>query len=1045
MKKILVKRLNVKKRIFAFLLTLIMILTAAPLPHVLAVEAEAENIDTGYSSTLSAVLRRANAGDTVRLLGDVSTSSTLSISKAITLDGKGFSVNYSGASAALSVTADVILSDISVYAEQGNGCDLAANASLTMNNAKIEAGLSYAVTVKGENAAVTVNSGGLKAPFYLVYAPSAASPTVKIYGGSFETTAESDGVRMFQMTSGSWDFYGGRYEAKRGYVFNASAAPVMNVYGGSYVFTGASENLWNIRDNSVANFYGGYFYAPNHGSPFLVRGEKNATMNVYGGSYFAADTTPFSSSGTGTLNEYGGSFYDIRYGIEVERFERIGNVTTQRFNIKPTRLTGAAVRIDGEDASIGFMSVVTRKIRENLSGIADDGSELSYGTLLIESEKLSGTVGFTHDILEHKGFISGKDYLDVPATKITELEDGSLKFGACVPNLTPEDYATDFSAVAYIKFKVNGNDCYSYSIFSDGDTRNIRDVARRALADNDEHGEMIYTPEEVAVLEKYISDTYEHTADETMTAKVLSLNILTHNLAGRESKYKLYGNQVPENYDFGKRYNYVKALFEYTSPDVALFQEYSGRDFWGQAITLNTTEISGVYTSPDFPGYTWVNHGNRRGVLYENNTIENMGKDPFHAHNFVLFSSDKFEYLASATRFVSKTGTREVTGGNLGDNPGGGSYNDLGDYTWVALRDKATGIVSIYASTHTYNGDLQRYPYMLDNIQCMTEELQRVSTELFDGAPVILGGDFNMRNENYLFHASYDHLTAVANYTDSKITGDNCGTARVYGNNINGEEGSSRFYARIDYIFANGAEPFAYEVLDGQVEKRGEAYEYVKDPSLDGSGYDISDHLPLMTQVLIGKTEDYKYKTANPDEFYKNPATAEDVISSASGSSASTKASLKFDSTALLEYFKDNGQYMEAKIVEDAERGKILRIAATDETNYVNVAFNYKEMFGSVNASGYSTVTVKYKTVLIIKNFGGANDIKFGISTGSAALKNGTLAALDTSNGGDWKTLTVDISSLSGNINELGIYGRSKLTGLFTGDAVYIESITFTN
>ena len=130
-------------------------------------EPEAKNLTSGYSSTLSSVLSSASSGDTVQLLRNVSTSKTVTVSKAITLNGNGYSINYTGSGTALSVNAAVTLSDISVIAVSGNGCDLAANASLTMNNAEIEAGLSYAITINGENAAVTVNSGGLKAPTYI--------------------------------------------------------------------------------------------------------------------------------------------------------------------------------------------------------------------------------------------------------------------------------------------------------------------------------------------------------------------------------------------------------------------------------------------------------------------------------------------------------------------------------------------------------------------------------------------------------------------------------------------------------------------------------------------------------------------------------------------------------------------------------------------------------------------------------------------------------------------------------------------------------------
>jgi hypothetical protein len=109
----------------------------------------------------------------------------------------------------------------------------------------------------------------------------------------------------------------------------------------------------------------------------------------------------------------------------------------------------------------------------------------------------------------------------------------------------------------------------------------------------------------------------------------------------------------------------------------------------------------GIYTSEHFPGYIWVNYQNRRGVLYENNTDSN----PFGSHNFVLYKAEKFDLIDSGTRFVSASGER-TKAGSWPDNGGGvgGLYDDLGDYTWVVLQDKETGLRSIYASIHTYNG-----------------------------------------------------------------------------------------------------------------------------------------------------------------------------------------------------------------------------------------------------------------------------------------------------------------------------------------------------
>ena len=50
---------------------------------------------------------------------------------------------------------------------------------------------------------------------------------------------------------------------------------------------------------------------------------------------------------------------------------------------------------------------------------------------------------------------------------------------------------------------------------------------------------------------------------------------------------------------------------------------------------------------------------------------------------------------------------------------------------------------------------------------------------------------------------------------------------------------------------------------------------------------------------------------------------------------------------------------------------------------------------------------------------------------------------LDTATNSEWKTIEIDVSSLSSTISGIQLYGRYHATGLYQGDAVYIQSIEF--
>ncbi|MBQ8388083.1 MAG: endonuclease/exonuclease/phosphatase family protein [Clostridia bacterium] len=1014
-----------KKRIL--LIALAILLIAAIPVAAFAVSAagnKVQNVSTGdvYDSLDSAV-SSAREGDTLKLLDNVSVSSPVKITKGLTIDGNGKTVSNTGGGEAFNIAAAVTVKNISVSSTTGGGFTVDTNGELTLNGSTVDvkgsSGKANALYMAGSAPRADVYTSTLKGSTQAV-GSEASGATVNIHSGHFEAKDNVTGVRLFQMygANSTWNFYGGTFVAQRGYVFNCSVdGSTVNVYGGSFYDTGANESFWIFKYTASANFYGGYFYSPNLN--YTVTNEHSPKINFYGGTFVNKTGLPMSANTTAQKTIYGGSYLNSTYGVQMDPLTPV-----------PVRIDGASVRLAATSSGIRFTSYVPARTIAAIKAMADTGSEISYGTVILPTDKLDAEI-ITFDYLKSKGYVEGVDYVDVPAEKGLSADgEGNVTFNAAMINIKAKNYGREFSAAAYIKYTVNGVTCYAFSVYDDGDSRSIKDVAHRALAVNDTSGK--YTESQVAVLEHYASE--KNTDNTYTTVNVLTLNILTHEAdhGGNTTRYKLYGNQTVADYDFAPRLEYAKAMVAYANPDVILFQEFSGPRWWGTVMNLKPVSgRSGIYTSEHFPGYIWVNHQNRRGVLYENNTDGN----PFGAHNFVLYKADKFDLIESGTRFVSESGERAIPGSwydNGGGVGGSGLYDDLGDYTWVVLQDKETGLRSIYASIHTYNGSIQRHAYMLDNLQCVTEFLQKKSTE-YGGIPATIGGDFNLNYRDPVQYFTYDHMVEVANFVDSKVLGSNSGTARVFGNAIPGTNGGSAHGSRIDYIFTNGGEPYAYEVLNGMFVKTSGGYEYDPYCPLDGTGYDVSDHLPVIAKIIIG--EGYKYQTADKSNYFRNDGTKDDTVVTDSSAASVTAGKVTFTTTDILKYIT-LGEKLTADIVKDSAKGNVLRVMATDETNRVSMEIDYKALLGTVDLSKYSTITLTYRTDYTLSGC----KVKFGCAQYANGLSLlGTLTEMSSSDG--WTTLTLDVSSLSYALRIVGIYGALEATGLVNGDAIYIASI----
>lgn len=540
-----------------------------------------------------------------------------------------------------------------------------------------------------------------------------------------------------------------------------------------------------------------------------------------------------------------------------------------------------------------------------------------------------------------------------------------------------------------------------------------------------------------------------------MFARLLSFNILTHELYGR-TNYRLYGNQTADDYSFSARLPRMIALFEHTRPHVVMLQELSGPKYWGTVLDLEPIDDSkGIYVSPHFKNYAWVNYGNRYGIPYADNQTK---RNPFDAHNMIMYDVEKFELLASGTFFLTEDGTRESCWRDQ-SGPYCSIFADIGDCTWIVLRDRETGIRALYATTHSYLGSIQRTAYHVENLQRMTDRLCRLAEEHGEGGralPVVVAGDFNVSPRRRNNEHSYEHMVRFAGFADAKEVSpisDESGTARVYGNDMGGRDGTSGNGERIDFFFLQGMDVHRYSVLSGMFRDLGNgASEYVhENPAFDGSMYDFSDHQPIFCEVSIGEGEAYASHRADPKDFYRNPETEGDILVVANEEKPPITACLNFQRQRFWDFVGgDEGGLISAAAVRDGEKGIVLRFHADGNTGSVRGLIRADGLFGRFademepgewdKVCNAKELRVTFKTQLSIAGV----DLRFFVVTeeedGGGQYR---LAKLPTDQNGEWRTLAVDLSGLSGRIAKMGVYGGYKATGLLRGDAIYIESIEF--
>ena len=164
------------KKILAALLIACMVLSVSAVA-LAAYEPIITNESTGDDDykNLEEALAEAKAGHTIKLLKDIKTSSTITITKGITLDGNGHTLKYTGSDRAIDMPpgaddagadGDVItIKNLNVKCSASScqrGINYNASGKLTLDNVTVKGdNITYAINMPGsaDNCVVTINGG----------------------------------------------------------------------------------------------------------------------------------------------------------------------------------------------------------------------------------------------------------------------------------------------------------------------------------------------------------------------------------------------------------------------------------------------------------------------------------------------------------------------------------------------------------------------------------------------------------------------------------------------------------------------------------------------------------------------------------------------------------------------------------------------------------------------------------------------------------------------------------------------------------------------
>ncbi len=321
------------KRSFSTLLIVCLMLAILPAA---SVPAWAASMEVSTWAELQAAISSAQAGDTVILRKDVTSSDTLQISKALTLDLGGKTLSYSGDDAivvadggALTVT-DSGGSGKIISTHQGcSGIEIKAGGTATIEAGTIQCDALYGSGITNRGT-LTVN-GGTMAGGSMGYGIF-STDTLYVYGGTI--SSQGSGLTVSQGTAivgrlGE-DNSAIRIEGTNRGIGGSVSQATVTVYGGSITGGGGSASSVDVAYCDLT-IYGGKFngaLSTRTGGHIVVKAPESGAAPIFSGSTaaigaFCVDCNPVANPDGVTSADYPTTVVPVALPTEVSTWDEL--------------------------------------------------------------------------------------------------------------------------------------------------------------------------------------------------------------------------------------------------------------------------------------------------------------------------------------------------------------------------------------------------------------------------------------------------------------------------------------------------------------------------------------------------------------------------------------------------------------------------------------------------------------------------------------------------------------------------------------------------
>ena len=414
-------------------------------------------------------------------------------------------------------------------------------SSFTLNGGSLLAGTSGNTLSLTDGSSFIMNSGSIitDRSSTTSNAINVTDGTVTINGGTIINATK--GATFRTANTSRIVINGGIVSTSVGDVFDISSTSGVAVTVKGGVMTSDRGDIFqfaNITTSAGINIYGGYLYGGNRAFNAFSQNSTIVTgiVNIYGGT-IVSGTRIWAYSGAVDLYIYGGELIAGGVSTDATTYFTSGNVdichisgcrigipaTHTVFNTNGRSIVedyigqddgdgypwivvgdmkyiggngfalvdGAAVRLvdDRMGHGIRFTSTFTSDAIAWIDGLKDANTELTYGTVLVPTEKLVNVKAYTVEGLEGAGLkarsealTSGYDFAVIPSTT-AEVNGNSVIVRCSLVGL--KSVEREFSAIPYVMYVKDGAKVYVYGeVYNEStDSRCMAEIAFKALGD----------------------------------------------------------------------------------------------------------------------------------------------------------------------------------------------------------------------------------------------------------------------------------------------------------------------------------------------------------------------------------------------------------------------------------------------------------------------------------------------------------------------------------------------------------------------------------